>query len=258
MPGCSLGGPVQDEFRLRFIMNLVLISPEDLARGSVQLEGERAEHVRCVHRAKEGDSIRVGVVDGHMGEGIVVSIERRKVRIDLKEPLRLVAPAPHPVALAVAMCRPPTLRKVLSYGASMGVKRFLFFHSRRVEKSFWQSHQLADQEIRAALVLGLEQARDTVMPSVEFFPRFRPFAEDILREISTKMPVRVLDPQGQRGPLPQEAAQTLVLGPEGGFVDFERDLFGSLGFDLFDLGPRILRVEVASIAVLQATSRWSG
>jgi RsmE family RNA methyltransferase len=51
-------------------------------------------------------------------------------------------------------------------------------------------------------------------------------------------------PRALGGPL------TLVLGPEGGFIEFERERFAALGDTLVSLGPRILRVETAAVALL--------
>ena len=231
-------------------LNLILISEAELAAGYIELESERAEHVRCVHRANPGDRLRIGVLNGKIGFASVESLERRRVRLRIEEVPSEEAPPVHPVKLAVAMCRPPTLHKVLMHATSMGVKEFYFFHSRRVEKSFWQSHSLENSQIEASMRLGLEQAKDTVMPRVHFHPRFRPFAEDVLQKQNEQAPVWIADPFAQDTQPASGVPCTLVLGPEGGFVDFERELFRSLGFSQFALGPRILRVEVATVAVL--------
>ena len=42
----------------------------------------------------------------------------------------------------------------------------------------------------------------------------------------------------------------LALGPEGGWSDYERDLFERHGFVGVGLGPRILRSDTAVIALL--------
>lgn len=148
-------------------MNLILCNQDEYDAKRVVLQGDRAEHVRCVHRAKEGDTLRAGLVGGAMGHLRVLSIERYRVELEVVAPFEDAPPPAHPLALAVAMCRPPSLHKVLGHATSMGVKRFFVFHTRRSEKSFWDSHAMEPKAIEQSLRLGLEQAKDTVMPSIK-------------------------------------------------------------------------------------------
>ena len=48
----------------------------------------------------------------------------------------------------------------------MGVPRLVLLNSYRVEKSFWQTPFLQPEAIREQLILGLEQARDSVLPEI--------------------------------------------------------------------------------------------
>ena len=48
------------------------------------------------------------------------------------------------------------------------------------EKSYWKSPVLEVEKIRDQFILGLEQAKDTIMPEIQFCKKFRPFAEDKL------------------------------------------------------------------------------
>lgn len=234
-------------------MNLILCSQEEYASRRIVLEGERAEHVRCVHRAQVGDQLRVGLVNGAMGEAVLVSIARRRVELEIREDFVDPAPAPHPLTLAVAICRPPSLHKVLTHASSMGVKHFIIFHARRSEKSFWDSHAMEPKAIEQSFRLGLEQAKDTALPTIEWHRRFRPFAEDRLTQQLEEGPIWLADPlvpgDGAYAQDPR-ARGTLVVGPEGGFVPFERELLLGLGARGVNLGPRILRVEVATICLL--------
>lgn len=244
-------------------MNLILCTEAEAAAGTIVLEGERAEHVRCVHRAQVGDRLRVGVVNQKMGEARLVQLRRRYAQLEFDAPLEQEPPVAHPLSLAIAMCRPPSLQKALSFATSMGVKRFWVFHCRRSEKSFWDSHSLTPGAIEQCLWLGLEQARDTVMPEISWHRRFRPFAEDLLAPRMADAPVWVADPLADEREFlaPDEGAPRsgiLVIGPEGGFVPYEREKFRELGARGFSLGPRILRVEVATVSLLSAYSARSG
>ena len=56
-------------------MNLVLLDDGDLtADGGAVLHGARARHVHQVHRAAVGDTLKVGLVGGQVGEGVVTRV----------------------------------------------------------------------------------------------------------------------------------------------------------------------------------------
>lgn len=240
-------------------MNLISLEPSDfVATDEVVLRDRRLEHARKHLALVVGDRVRVGLLEPlhddtppspNLGEGEVLAIDRDALhlRVRLGEP----PPPASPIILAIALPRPPTLEKVLQHGTAMGIKRFAFFHARRTEKSYWQASALEPATMHRQLVLGLEQARDTVVPEIELHPRFRPFVEDRLAPLRTSMPVLVADPEGAE-PCPRAHVGPLVLviGPEGGFVEFERQRLRELGDRLVHLGPRILRVEAAMIALL--------
>lgn len=240
-------------------MNLIVLEPADfVAADRVRLLDRRLVHARKHLRIAVGDRVRVGLLDelqgeeapaANLGHGEVLRCDREA--LELRVELGSLPPAPSRVSLAIALPRPHTLEKVLQQGTAIGVKRFLLFHSRRVEKSYWGASALEPAALRRQLLLGLEQCVDTVLPRVELHPRFLPFVEDRLAALREQGPVLVADPEGPR-PCPRATAGPLclVLGPEGGFVPFERERFVALGDALVSLGPRILRVETAAIALL--------
>jgi RsmE family RNA methyltransferase len=160
-------------------------------------------------------------------------------------------PPPSPVTLVLALPRPPMLRRVLQTIATCGVKSVHLVHARRVEKSFWQSSALKDADVEEQLILGLEQGRDTVLPRVEKHARFRPFAEDVLPGLLTEKRGFLADGSAQEScPSAVTEATVLAVGPEGGFVEFERTLLERSGMRPVRVGARPLRVDVAVAALL--------
>ncbi|MGB1699713.1 MAG: 16S rRNA (uracil(1498)-N(3))-methyltransferase, partial [Nannocystaceae bacterium] len=105
-------------------MNLILIEREELEDGQdVVLSGRRYEHVKTIHRAREGDTLRVGIVDGSIGEAVVERLDGAEMRLSIQA-LDGVAPAPSTLTVCVALPRPPTLNKVLQQLTAMGIKDF--------------------------------------------------------------------------------------------------------------------------------------
>jgi RsmE family RNA methyltransferase len=217
--------------------------------GRVRLSGRRLRHVREVLKARKGDELTVGMAGGNIGTGTLTRLDEEFLEMDVlveREP-----PAALPLTVVLALPRPKVLRRVLHSLAVLGVKRIILMNAARVEKSYWQSPFLAPESIRHQLVLGLEQAADTVLPEVTLRPLFRPFVEDELPGIANGTVGLVAHP-GEQCPLPSEARRpvTLSIGPEGGFVPFELDMLCSLGLSRVSFGPRKLNVETAVCALI--------
>ncbi|MCU7938724.1 MAG: RsmE family RNA methyltransferase [gamma proteobacterium symbiont of Bathyaustriella thionipta] len=96
------------------------------------------------------------------------------------------------------------------------------------------------------MILGLEQAKDTIMPEVMCYQRFKPFVEDVLPHLIQDSRAIIAHPgQGSFCTGDSQYKSTLAVGPEGGFIDYEVEKFKQAGFSSCHLGERILRVENA-------------
>jgi RsmE family RNA methyltransferase len=232
-------------------MNVILLEPADLVSGTTRarLTGRRAQHVREVHRARDGDVRAAGLLGGALGTATVVHLDATTVELDVR--LDRPAPPPLPVTLVLALPRPKVVRRVVQGIAAIGVKRVFLVNAWRVEKSYWSSPALAAEALREDLLLGLEQGGDTILPEVHLRPLLRPFVEDELGAIAAASVALIGDgeaplscPHAVAGPV------TLAIGPDGGFNRFEIGLFAAAGFTPVTLGPRALRVEAAVPAFL--------
>ena len=232
-------------------MNLILLFPDDFASdGTVRLTGRRARHVHEVHRARVGDSLTVGRVNGQVGKGTVLFVEPDEVRLSVC--LSEDPPPPTGLDLLLAMPRPKVLRRVLQSAASLGARRIVLRPPSGWRRATSTRRSSSPAEIERNLVLGLEQARDTVLPEVVVRRRFRPFVEDELEGFWPRATcARLLaHPAAARGPEGCDVGEAgspavLAIGPEGGWIPFELELLEAHGFRPFGLGPRILRVETA-------------
>lgn len=231
-------------------MNLLLLEDADfIAADRVVLRDRRLKHMQEVHRSEVGDSLRVGRVSGLLGSAQLLRLEAREAELSVS--FEHAPPAKLPLTLILALPRPKMLRRVFQTVATMGVPRVILVNSYRVEKSFWQTPFLEPAAIREQLILGLEQARDSVLPEIIIEKRFKPFVEDRLPAIVDG----TLGLVGHPGDFPAcpravEQPVTLAIGPEGGWIPYEVDLLQASGLTPVQLGARILRVETAVTALL--------
>ena len=231
-------------------MNLILLFPDDfLDDRRVRLTGRRREHVMHVHRAAVGDALIVGVAGGRIGTGEVTRLDDEA--LEMMVTLNEDPPSPLALTLVLALPRPKVLNRVIAGVTSLGVKRIFLINAWRVEKSYWKSPRMSEENLLAQRILGLEQARDTMLPSIEVRRLFRPFVEEVLPSIARDSLALVAHPTAvAECPRGVERPVTLAIGPEGGFIDREIASLENIGFMPVALGPRILRVETAVASVI--------
>ncbi len=233
-------------------VNLVLFEKDELRQGRVRLSGRRAGHIRNVLRLEPGDTLRLGMINGRCGTGRILCLSGQEVELMVHLDRE---PPPRPLAeLILALPRPIMLQRILKQATVMGVLRIHLVRAARVEKSFFHSPVLQPEKIRSLLIEGLEQAMDTRLPRVVIHHRFKPFVEDVVPALGGR---RLLAHPGAGAGLADAFARRdgdgrvlLAVGPEGGWSDYEVDRFREQGFAPFSMGPRILHVDTAVVALL--------
>lgn len=244
-------------------MNLISLKEADfLTTNSVRIGDRRFAHIKNVLKVESGKKLRVGLIGGNMGWGQVLKISSRQVelQVELNEP----PPEPSSVELLVALPRPKSLPRIVQSLTTLGIKRVGFLNTWKVEKCFWSSDYLSPSVLEQAVILGLEQAVDTLPPKIEFFRLFKPFVEDQLeswcsshKRFLCHLPTGIWKNTSLfvRSESDFLSPSILALGPEGGFIDYEVQMFLDRGFSLYSLGQRVLKLETAIPALV---SRFSG
>lgn len=231
-------------------MNLLLLLEADfVAPDRARLTGRRRAHAQEVLGARPGDTLKVGRLGGAAGEGRILKLDAETLELEVA--LNTAPPAKLPLTLLLALPRPKVLDRCLQAASALGVARIVLLNAWRVEKAYWASPKLEAAHLREQLLLGLEQARDTVLPELTLARLLVPFLEDeapallkgargLLAHPGAAMPC----PRGLEGPA------VLALGPEGGWIQAELDSFARAGFEPVSMGPRVLRTETALAALV--------
>lgn len=231
-------------------MNLLLLHPEDLTGpGTAQLSGRRLDQVREVLRAKMGDALKVGLLGGRMGQGCITHLDGESLALEFT--LDRDPPPKLPLTLLLALPRPKVLNRVLASATSLGVGRIILINAWRVEKAYWKSPRMEPENLLHQRILGLEQARDTILPELQLARLFRPFITEQLPALLDHARGLLAHPGGETPcPVDLQEAAVLAVGPEGGWIDAEVDSLCRAGFTPVGLGPRILRVETAVASLI--------
>lgn len=237
-------------------MNVVLFESHEIDAGRVVLRDHRATHLREVLGVANGSRVRVGVVEGAMGEAVVSVVAGDAITLTLDA----LEHTPSPSRLDVLLCmpRPKVLARLLSPMAQLGVHRIHLSGAWRVEKFYFDATILDPSEHRPLLLEGLAQAKDTRVPIVSVHKSFAwlvrtelgPASDDVLRLYADPGEARSIRLAISEWPHRATGRVLLAIGPEGGFTDRERAELDAASFVRVGLGSRVLRSDVATIALL--------
>jgi len=212
------------------------------------LAAEAAQHVAKALRLKAGDALVV--FDGRGGE-YDASIQRiEKGRVDVKVGAWRETRRESPLAIGLVQGLPEADKMdwIIQKATELGVGWIQpVVCERSVVRLPPERAARREAHWRRVAVAACEQSGRTNVPQV------RPTLGFMAWIAEAGGPARwMLDPEGpplaRLGPPP--APLELVVGPEGGFSEREREVALSRGCLAAGLGPRVLRTETAPVAAL--------
>lgn len=227
-------------------MNRLILAPKEISTDQVlSLDGRRSEHIRTVLKTPLGGQIRFGIINGSIG--IATLLEDNGHQLKLKLQTSKASPAKTiPCTLVLALPRPKVAKRIIQSICTLGFEQIHLINSAKTDKSYWQSRYLEEDKLQEQLILGLEQSGSTFLPELYTHKLFRPFAEDALPELCKNRTALVAHPYAEKVcPHALKEPSLLVIGPDGGFTDFEISLLEKAGASPVTIGSRILRVETA-------------
>lgn len=230
-------------------MNRILFEAK---AGSYTLDprDSRFEHVRGVLRMREGDSFDVGVVNGPVGKASIVVLDRERMEVAVEWG---EAPSlPPPVHLVVGLCRPATVRKILTVVPTLGVRQMSFVATERSDPAYARSRLWQSGEWRQYLVEGVEQAFDTHLPETGLHDGLQACLEALPAATSRRFAMDVYEGSCRLSGVEANPDEPVVLavGPERGWSARDRTMLRASGFELVALNERVLRVETAVVSGL--------
>lgn len=245
-----------------------LIDRQDAAGGEVSLGEDVAHHVRNVLRLRPGDRIEVRDGQGHAWDAVLMEMAGREVRVALGEKKLAQVESPLQLTLALAFSRADRMELVVRQATEMGVHRFIAFPA---ERSGYRlpGAQMAKRSERWRRIAreALCQCGRMNLPEIQIFPDLAQFVSGPCSVLAAEgRGMRILAREdGERSSLPalfescRLCREMLVaVGPEGGWSQREGELLVEAGFHPVHLGPRTLRLETATVALLAAVQMLWG
>ncbi len=209
--------------------------------GMMEFDEHESEHLKVV-RAKEGQSIEVTDGNGIMYKVILRSIGKRKSYGDIIEAHRVEFPSKSLLKLYIGSSSWDRLRFVVEKAVEIGADEIVIYKGDRSRRDHTRKRRKLEIIIRDAS----KQCKRMLFPRLHLFSSLK----NALDGESSN--ILILEQSGMKIEELQvdfESSYTLVVGPETGFSESERDFLKRIGIFL-SLGRRILRFETAALVAL--------
>lgn len=208
-----------------------------------QIEGDEAHHAVRVKRVREGERVELfdgaGVVAEAVIERVVAAkrssaIEVRVGSVETRPPER---PAVHVLAPAP---KGGALEQMIDQLSQVGAASWALLRTERSEREPRSLERLRRAAIEAAKQCGRAHLLD-IRPAIDL--------GDALRVGGR---VVVADASGVGCPAIEGGEASVLIGPEGGWSDAERDRIADAGASVARFGPHVMRIETAAVAAVVA------
>ncbi len=227
----------------------------DLASKAVQItDPDEIHHIKDVLRLNKGSKVRIFNGQGQEAMAVIESVGQNAVRVRVESVRHKGKQGKTRVILACAVPKKAKFEFIIEKAVELGVDAVVPLKTKRTEVVFTADKQRAKQERFEKVILNAaKQCGRADIPCIS------PMT-------SMLDAVKGLDPQGlnlipslngQNPPIQEvlnahktPASITFFIGPEGDFTPEEVALAKEHGCIAVSLGPTVLKVDTAAIAVL--------
>lgn len=213
------------------------------------LVGDEAHHLLHVMRAKPGQAVTIFDGSGAEFAARVERLGRSEVELAVEERVEVDRESPLHLTLAVALPKGDRQRWLVEKAVELGIARVVPLETSRgvaqpVEKALGRLRRTV---IEASKQCGRNRLMEIGEPQTWLALAAAAAPAGCLRVLA--------DPAGAaklsdvlRNRLELSGVQA-AIGPEGGWTEAELGLARAHGWQIVGLGPRILRVETAALAI---------
>lgn len=216
----------------------------------IELDGNAARHVGKVLRLSAEAAITL--FDGRGGEyrASLRCVEKRRVTADVLEFLPREVESPLSITLAQGISKGDRMDFTIQKAVELGISRIVPLNTERsVVNLKGERMEKKLSHWRGVIISACEQCGRNTLP--ELLP---PSSLQQWLQVDDANTHLLLDHRAGTtlGSLATSNAMTLLIGPEGGLSETEREQAYASGYQGLSLGPRVLRTETAALTALAA------
>ncbi len=217
-------------------------TPEPIALGDFTLDGPEAHHLIHVRRFAVGDSISLFNGDGCEYAAEILSVGKKQALVSVQRMDQPERELDFVLHLASALPKGDRSDFLIEKLTELGVTDFTPLLTAR---SVVQPKPSAVEKFQRAVIEASKQCGRNILMRVHSPIRLEAWCEQ------ADLPVNkwIAHPDGKKLTSKSSVDTAVAIGPEGGFTTEEIAQAEQAGFERVSLGPRILRVETAALAL---------
>ncbi|MGF1474895.1 MAG: 16S rRNA (uracil(1498)-N(3))-methyltransferase [Geminicoccaceae bacterium] len=220
---------------------------------TIELDQRRSHYVVNVMRSRKGDPLRL--FNGRQGEWLakMVALDRRQAIFQVEKQIRAQETELGPV-LAFALIKRQRLEMLIEKTVELGVGHLVPLITQNTV-----ADRMNVNRTEAIIIEAAEQSERLTLPTIAEVESL----ETWLAARSTNVTLIVAD-ETANDPhvadlLEEHPDAMLLIGPEGGFSDIDRQLIASHdSAKTASLGPRVLRAETAAMVMVNLWQELGG
>ncbi len=222
--------------------------------GEAEIAGDEAQHLTRVLRVETGQRYEISD-DRSVYLAEIIQARKQQVVFRVLEKLA-TNPPPVRIHLFAALIKFDRFEWIVEKATELGTERIVPVRAGRSERGLEQAAPKRLERWRRIAVEASQQSRRDRLPEVgelQSFDEVLGAAATVRFACDEEPGVRALLDAVPRHRTAEDVA-AILLGPEGGWTDDERERFTASSWTPVSLGPQVLRAETAAVAALSIVS----
>ncbi len=219
------------------------------------LSKDEVAHIHKTLRMNVGDEIEIFDGKGKAYSGAISSIARNQIEVDLIEPIASGGELNVEIIVYQGIPKAQKMDWIVQKLTELGVAKVVPVKFERCVRTIDEKEEKLIGRWQKIAIEACKQSKRSFIPVIEKQKNLSELKQEIEQNCLTllcfenedRLSIKKFLRQDMDIKLESRAKIGLIIGPEGGFSDYEKESMESLGAISVSLGNTILRTETASV-----------
>lgn len=230
-------------------MHKFFVASENIRENIATILGDDVKHIYKVLRLKEGDKVSINNCLGTEYLGVIQSVDKKEVNISLVKELPVNNESPINIKLYQGLPKSAKMDLIVQKATELGIGNITPIVTERVVVKSEIGEFNKTERWRRIAVEACKQCKRSLIPSINKPIEFQQLIDEAKEFDLIIVPYENEEGYGIKQLVRELNMQikkvAIIVGPEGGFEEFEINALRQIGAKIVTLGPRILRTETA-------------
>lgn len=232
-------------------MHRFFINQDQIKDNTIKIIDKDLKHIKDVLRLNVGDKIEL-ISNGHVYIGEIGEINSKYIEVNIRKNFPGKNEANIDIILYQAIAKGDKMDYIIQKSVELGVKEIHPVDTHRTVVKFRDEKKKKKRLNRWQSISeeAAKQSKRDIIPKVNPIINFEEMIGLLEKEENIIVAYEGEENLSLKNVLEKEMDKVhVIIGPEGGFEDFEIEALKNINGKTVSLGPRILRTETAGIVV---------